>query len=848
MESKLVPEVNIGVVGHVAHGKCIALDENILLNNRFLNGVELLKLSKSRGKLIYSNGKEWLYEIPRLRTYSLSTDLKVVKSKAWVFVQRYRGLLLKVLTKSGREIKVTPAHPLLVNAEGKLEWREACKIRVGNRIAILNFVPPSGMRFGDEWAKELRKKYWVLTQEDFAALKKRTKNFTDFSLASAQDFNNLRLLGDFSCSELATFTGLSSSSIEKVLAGAKEMGEELRKSLAEFFLSRRKRILHLHRGEVCVKARKLVRFKDVKRVDDGLVKWFAFLHAKARVKAGSISIPQSPWLSEFERITREKFGIQCRKELKENGLELRIDCTPFVSYLQAKFGIGKGIPWLISLPLKLQFTFIKHFFEMKGNRARISRVSKRSANILSTVLNNCKIPHRLKSKKRKYSILIQRNGLEKIFGVKSSLVQQGFGRKKSTSSISWDEVRMIIPLPYNGYVIDLVVPTFQNFAAGFGIICHNTTLVKALTGRLTLTHSEELKRGITIRLGYADATIYKCEQGHFGTSARCKHCFAEARPERTVSFVDAPGHETLMATVLTGAALMDGALLVIAANEPCPQPQTREHLMALKLVGIERLVVVQNKVDLVDESRALENCEEIKRVLEEFGIQAPIIPVSAQQAVGIERVVEAIQRFIPTPARPAGSLRMLVARSFDVNKPGTRLANLCGGVLGGAVMRGKVKLGEDVEIRPGVMGKPLITKVIGLKKAGIELEEAGPGGLLGLATELDPGLTKADAMVGNVVGVPGQLPPLHYELELEVSLLERLLGLKELKKVEALMRGEALMINAGTARSLAQVVGIKGSRIELKLNIPVCVEAGERVTLSRQIGGRWRLIGYGTVI
>lgn len=116
-----------------------------------------------------------------------------------------------------------------------------------------------------------------------------------------------------------------------------------------------------------------------------------------------------------------------------------------------------------------------------------------------------------------------------------------------------------------------------------------TTLVKALSGVWTDTHSEEMKRGISIRLGYADTTFRKCPEcglpGGYTVSNKCDQCEAETEEVRTVSFVDSPGHETLMATMLSGAAIMDGAILVIAANEECPQPQTKEHLMALNIIG-----------------------------------------------------------------------------------------------------------------------------------------------------------------------------------------------------------------------------------------------------------------------
>ncbi|MEM1515263.1 MAG: GTP-binding protein, partial [Candidatus Bathyarchaeia archaeon] len=143
-----------------------------------------------------------------------------------------------------------------------------------------------------------------------------------------------------------------------------------------------------------------------------------------------------------------------------------------------------------------------------------------------------------------------------------------------------------------------------------------TTLVEAITGVWAAKHSEELKRGITIKLGYADAPVYKCpvcEPPHnYSTSEICPKCGSKTEFVRVLSFVDSPGHEALMATMLSGAAVMDGAILVIAADEPCPQPQTREHLAAIEIIGVKRIVIAQTKIDLVDKKRALESYREIK--------------------------------------------------------------------------------------------------------------------------------------------------------------------------------------------------------------------------------------------
>jgi len=242
----------------------------------------------------------------------------------------------------------------------------------------------------------------------------------------------------------------------------------------------------------------------------------------------------------------------------------------------------------------------------------------------------------------------------------------------------------------------------------FGHVDHGkTTLTEKLSGKWTDTHSEELKRGITIRLGYADAVFRKCPKCKGGeaytVSEVCPKCSSKTEVLRKVSFVDAPGHESLMATMLSGATIIDGALLLVAANEKCPQPQTREHLMALKIIGVKQLVVVQNKIDLVSEEAALENYKQIKRFLELTDYKdAPVIPVSAQYGVNISYLIEAIEEHIKTPKRdPSKEPIFLVARSFDINKPGTEPEKMVGGVLGGALIQGELKVGETIEIRPG---------------------------------------------------------------------------------------------------------------------------------------------------
>ena len=393
-----------------------------------------------------------------------------------------------------------------------------------------------------------------------------------------------------------------------------------------------------------------------------------------------------------------------------------------------------------------------------------------------------------------------------------------------------------------------------------GMIGHvdhgKTTIVEALTGVWAARHSEELRRGITIKLGYADAPIYKCpvcdEPANYSTSEVCPNCGAKTAFERGLSFVDAPGHEALMATMLSGAAVMDGAVLVIAADEPCPQPQTREHLAAMEIMSIDKIVIAQNKIDIVPKERALESYQEILRFVEgTIAEGAPIIPVSAQRRVNMDALLWAIEHYIPTPERdPTKPPRMYVVRSFDVNKPGTPAKKLMGGVIGGSILQGRFKVGDEIEIRPGVRAngtyEPLFTEITSLHAGGRAVEEATCGGLVGVGTKLDPALTKADGLVGNVVGRPGTLPPVREELTLMAKLFEKAVGTKDMVKVEAIRKGEALLLDVGTAVTVGVVTAVSDDTVEVRLKRPVCAEEGARVALSRRIG-RWRLIGYGVV-
>jgi len=428
--------------------------------------------------------------------------------------------------------------------------------------------------------------------------------------------------------------------------------------------------------------------------------------------------------------------------------------------------------------------------------------------------------------------------------------------------IVFDQIFSIRSVEYNNYVIDLVVPKYQNFVAGLGgVLCHNTTLIQALTGVWAARHSEELRRGITIKVGYADTVFYRCPKCPppkcYTTKEICPHCNSPTEILRVVSFVDCPGHDILMTTMLAGAAVMDGAILVIAANESVPQPQTREHLAALQIIGVKNIVIVQSKIDVVSREQALENYHQILNFVKGTPAEgAPIIPTSAQHGINLDVLIQALQERIPTPPRDLKKPpRMYIVRSFDVNKPGTPVEKIVGGIIGGTILQGVFKVEDEIEISPGLkiekpgrgIHQPLQTRINSLHAGGRSVPEAKCGGLVGVGTYLDPALTKADGLVGNVVGKPGTLPSVLDEVSMKIHLFEQAIGTPDLIKVEPPKLNETLVMNVGTAVTVGTVTSTKVDSIDTTLKRPICVDIGSRVAISRRITDRWRLIGYGII-
>merc|ERR1719431_1356841 len=231
--------------------------------------------------------------------------------------------------------------------------------------------------------------------------------------------------------------------------------------------------------------------------------------------------------------------------------------------------------------------------------------------------------------------------------------------------------------------------------------------------------------------------------------------------------------------------------------------------------------------------------------------------------LNIDVAIEYMIKKIPVPTRDFNSApRLIILRSFDVNKPGCEVDDLKGGVAGGSILQGVLKVGQEIEVRPGIMSrdaetgrfmcKPIRSRIISLFTETNELQFAVPGGLIGVGTKIDPTLCRADRMVGQVLGAVGSLPEIFTELEISYFLLRRLLGVrtegdKKAAKVQKLSKNEILMVNIGSLSSGGRVLAVKADLAKISLTTPVCTEKDEKIALSRRIDKHWRLIGWGQI-
>jgi translation initiation factor 2 subunit 3 len=405
-----------------------------------------------------------------------------------------------------------------------------------------------------------------------------------------------------------------------------------------------------------------------------------------------------------------------------------------------------------------------------------------------------------------------------------------------------------------------------------------STIVKCITGKSTQQHSDEKKQNITIKLGYSNGKIFSCptcpapqkyQPSPSSTlKLECNHCGTLMKLERHISFVDCPGHNMLTTTMLSGTSVMNCAILVESvANEKVPSPQTIEHLGALELSGINDVLVCMNKLDLVHKMEANRKISDLKEFLKgTIAEKSPVIPIVANRGLpskddvkhgsNIDILCEYICRWFPLPTVDLISKpKMIIIRSFNTNKPQTDIKELAGGIVGGSLLKGILKLGDRIEIRPGVYKKdikdnwvitPIVSTITNMQSEQHKLTEVIAGGLIGLSLLVDPSLTINDCLAGHTLGLYHELPHVYSIIDIEYQSMNILVSRSKLKV------GDVVVINHNASNVSCKIINISREKkkrfatLEL-ITRPICASIKDRICLCKKDDG-WKIIGVGSIV
>ena len=403
-----------------------------------------------------------------------------------------------------------------------------------------------------------------------------------------------------------------------------------------------------------------------------------------------------------------------------------------------------------------------------------------------------------------------------------------------------------------------------------GLVGHvangKSTIVKAITNIATQRHSNEQSRGITINIGYANAKIFKCNvcnspecyqsTGSDIINHQCNICDEETILVSHISFVDNPGHYSFMTTMMNGTNVMDYAILVESAenmlNKNCkqfPAPQTIEHLNITEKVNIPTKIICINKFDLVQKQHSAKLINTLKDYLDTTSVDKsiPIIPISASLQCNIDVICESIAQLEPPKRDLSNIFKMIIVRSFNVNKHHCKINDIKGGIIGGTLIKGIIKINSDVIIYPGYITEgentkwkysPLISKILSISSDKNELEYAIPGGLIGVQLDIDSALTCDNKLVGQVL-VSDKLENIKIYEKITIK-CENILNVEIKNKIS---------LNINSNNILCIIEKQENNCIYLDLEKPVFVELGDNAILSTILSdSKFELLGKGSII
>jgi small GTP-binding protein len=390
-----------------------------------------------------------------------------------------------------------------------------------------------------------------------------------------------------------------------------------------------------------------------------------------------------------------------------------------------------------------------------------------------------------------------------------------------------------------------------------GSVSHGkSTFVNKVTGIKTQKHSSEKTRNITIKQGYANMKLWsdKDKQSLYATDSEVTS-YEDYTLVNHISFIDCPGHQEYIDTMLSSVNMMDGAIVIVAADQKLSHnPQLVQHLAAISLYDVKKLIICINKIDLVERHIVMERKEELDSLLEQYNITPYIIiPTSFNKMIGIKYVLDSIMELFD----PKEYLKNLevnpvfkTSRSFDINKPGVEWNDINGGVIGGTLFSGTLKVGDTIEIRPGQVSKqkdkynctPFKTVIVSIKTDNMNLDSIIPGGLIAIGTEIDPFYCKKDAMSGNIAGLVGMLPSVYHIINMKGNVVTTF-GFNWVPK-----ENDNVMLSIGTRMCEARLIKNNNNVFTFELTKPVCIEDNMMIVICRTIDKILRIVGKGNMI
>jgi translation initiation factor 2 subunit 3 len=389
-----------------------------------------------------------------------------------------------------------------------------------------------------------------------------------------------------------------------------------------------------------------------------------------------------------------------------------------------------------------------------------------------------------------------------------------------------------------------------------------STLIEKLTGIKTQRHSSEKKRNITIKSGYANLKIWECIECNnlLSTSSNfnevtCKYCENNCKIVHHLSFVDCPGHSELILTMMGSVSLMKGGIIIVSASESLDKkPQLIQHLLAAKLANITKLIICFNKLDLVSKELAIQRKYDLDELLIKLDIKPYIIiPTAFNKSLGINNILKSIMHLFPINEINNNKEESFfrITRSFDINKPGIAWSNISGGVLGGSLINGELNIGDNVEVRPGILSKskdgkynnqPIITKILSLESDNIIIENIKSGGLVAIGTDIDPYYCKNDMLSGNILGKIGTLPNVYHDLKVEYTVLDNFDGKWDPKN------GDTIYLQIGNISCESRLLKFNNNIMNFQLIKPICIENNIKILVCKKIEGILNIVGYCTLI